>query len=118
MAENVAEEIQQHLSEEPPCEPSRFAATTTQYNSIASEWLNEPIIGEADAVLLAMAKFVALVNVDRELVDLMTDNAPIVEDEVDRQQIGMAMAHLIRFFDEKNEAGAQQEICRKTAGLQ
>lgn len=117
LAENVAEEIR-HLGEEPSCEQLPFAAMTTHYQSIASEWLNEPILGEADAVLLALAKFVAFVNVDRELVDTITNNATIVGDEADRHHVGMALAHIVRHFDEKNEARVQAEICRKTAVLQ
>lgn len=91
---------------------------TARYRELAS-WLDEPIIDRQNdelPILLALAKFVAFVNADRQLVDLITDNATIVGDDDDRQHVGLATAQLIRWIDKKNEVRLRAAMVREIGG--
>ena len=113
----IGELIENHG--EQPDRRRDYAVLTARYEKIASEWLAEPITFQQEEALpavLALAKFTAFVNVDRGLLDLITDNATIVGEEVDRHHVGLALASVIKWIVEQEETQQRKRKEMQRAG--
>jgi hypothetical protein len=120
MTEAVADVIE-YLGERPDrSRTHNYAGLTDRYRNIASEWLCESIATkqrDAFPVMAALARFVAFVNVDRGLIDRTTNDATIVGDDEDRHHVSIALAKLIGWIDQQDEAQQMAEMAREIAQL-
>jgi hypothetical protein len=103
MTEAVAEFIDEAGGKTDWPRPS-YEALAKRYEEIISEWYNEPVYHNCSpGLILALAKFAALINIDRGMTDVLTDNTAITSEEADRHQTTLALGCVVSWVWERDE---------------